>query len=73
MTTLIANKRAAWKKVVDKAFKANQKVKTGNPNVVLCAGVPDFAALVGTLCWDSTNLDAYICTVAAGTWVKINA
>ena len=34
---------------------------------------PDYAAKVGTLCWDVTNSNAYICTVAAGTWVKLNA
>jgi len=34
---------------------------------------PDYAAKVGTLCWDVTNSNAYICKDAAGTWVKLNA
>lgn len=63
----------AWKEVVNKAFSGNQKIKIGQPVVQISAGVPDHAATIGTLCWDSTNSDAYICTVAAGTWVKINA
>ena len=38
------------------------------------AGVPGGSAMgVGDLCWDYTNSDAYICTVAATTVVKINA
>lgn len=44
--------------------------------VVMKAGIPSGAgdaAPVGTICWDSTNSNAYICTVATGTWVKINA
>jgi len=32
-----------------------------------------FNAPVGTLCWDVTNSNGYICTVANTTWVKINA
>lgn len=36
-------------------------------------GVPSHASKLGSLYWDYTNSDAYICTVAAGTWVKINA
>lgn len=63
----------AWNEIVQKAFVGNKGVKIGNPNCVVSAGVPDEAAKVGTLCWDSTNSDAYICTVASGTWVKINA
>ena len=63
----------AWKEIVNKAFSGNEKIKIGKPNCVVSAGVPDEASVVGTLCWDSTNRDAYICTVAAGTWVKINA
>lgn len=45
----------------------------GSHNVLEAAGVPDEAADVGILCYDSTNDDCYICTEAAGTWVKINA
>lgn len=37
------------------------------------AGVPTEAAAVPTFCHDTTSDDVYICTVAAGTWVKINA
>lgn len=38
------------------------------------AGVPGGTAmLVGDLCWDYTNEDAYICTVDGTTVVKINA
>ena len=73
MATAANNRKAAWKKVVDKAFSGNAGIKIGKPNVLISAGVPDSAAKVGTLCWDSTNNDAYICTVASGTWVKINA
>jgi len=36
-------------------------------------GAPSSANKVGTLCWNTFDGDAYICTVAAGTWVKINA
>ena len=38
------------------------------------AGAPGGSAMAkGDLCWDYTNSDAYICTVAATTVVKINA
>jgi hypothetical protein len=65
-----------WKQIVEKAFQHNGGILHGNPDVVTNAGSPDTAskvAAIGTLCWDTTNSDAYICTVAAGTWVKINA
>lgn len=62
-----------WEAIINKAFYGNRKIKKGKPTVVVAAGVPNVAALVGTLCWDETNSDAYICTVASGTWVKINA
>ena len=44
-------------------------------NVMLktTTGAPSDAAPVGTLLWNSYDLDAYICTVASGTWVKLNA
>lgn len=47
----------------------------GNPDCIYKAGVPGASedAAVGTLCYDTTNGNAYICTVATGTWVKINA
>lgn len=73
MVAIVGGNSPAWKKVVEKAFIGNRKIAIGNPNVVIAAGVPNVAAKVGTLCWDKTNSDAYICTVAAGTWVKINA
>lgn len=80
MATLVQNKKANWKIVVDSAFPGNQKIKFGHPNVVISAGAPDFAAKVGTLCVNVTSYssstklaDCYICTVAAGTWVKLNA
>ena len=63
----------AWDKILKKAFPGNSRIKGGKPRVVVNQGVPSFAAKVGTLCWDVTNSNAYICTVAAGTWVKINA
>jgi len=63
----------AWRNIVRKAFSGNQKIRTGRPKVVVKAGVPTEAAPVGALCWDTTNGNAYICTVATGTWVKINA
>lgn len=63
----------AWATIIDKAFTGNKGIKHGRPNIIINAGVPSSAAPVGTLCWDVTNSDAYICTVATGTWVKINA
>lgn len=71
----------AWDYIVKIAFPGNQRIKGGKPRVVVSNAVPDFAAKVGTLCLytkgqggpTSTYNDAYICTVATGTWVKINA
>lgn len=63
----------AWGAIVNKAFHGNKRIKGGRPEVFVSTDVPDCAANVGTLCWDKTNSDAYICTVATGTWVKINA
>jgi len=65
--------KSAWKKVVDKAFYGNAGIKIGRPDVRVSTAAPSGAAKVGTLWWDSTNSDAYICTVSSGTWVKINA
>ena len=62
-----------WGQIVEKAFKGNQRIKTGRPRIIVSAAAPDCASPVGGLCWDKTNKNAYICTVAAGTWVKINA
>jgi len=73
MATAETSKKSVWKVIVDKAFKGNAGIKIGRPDCLISAGVPNTAAKVGSLCWDSTNSNAYICTVAAGTWVKINA
>jgi hypothetical protein len=47
----------------------------GNVNIIIktTTGAPNTASKVGTLCWNVADSDAYICTVASGTWVKINA
>ena len=58
--------------ILRKAFPHNKRALDA-PHIVLSAGAPDSAAPVGTLAWDTTNSDAYICTVSSGTWVKINA
>lgn len=64
-----------WQTICKKAFKHNQGIMRGVPNIIVktTTGAPSTANKVGTLCWNSYDLDAYICTVAAGTWVKINA
>jgi len=60
--------------IENKAF-AGRKGALGSPDIINKAttGAPSSAAKVGTLCWNSYDEDSYICTVAAGTWVKINA
>lgn len=63
----------AWGAIVKKAFWGNPRILAGRPEIIVSTGVPDCAAKVGTLCWDAGNENAYICTVASGTWVKINA
>jgi hypothetical protein len=62
-----------WQAIVNKAFKHNGGIMRGHPHIFVTDGVPDCAAKVGTLVWDVTNSNAYICTVATGTYVKINA
>lgn len=65
-----------WKKIVEKAFQHNGAILHGNPDCIVktTTGAPTgTAAAIGTLCWNSFDGDAYICTVATGTWVKINA
>ncbi len=62
-----------WGKIVKKAFHGNQRVQAGRPKIVGADGVPDFAAKVGTLCYVPSTGNCYICTVASGTWVLINA
>lgn len=64
LKTAIENKAFAGRRGVLGAVPIIKKTTTG---------APSSAALVGTLCWNTYDSDAYICTVAAGTWVKINA
>jgi len=68
-----ADSWGVWGAIIDKAFHGNKRIKAGKPRLFVSAAAPDCAAKVGTLCWDKTNRNAYICTVATGTWVKINA
>ena len=58
-----------------KAFAGKHGVLGTGAEVILKAttGAPSTANKVGVFCWNSFDGDAYICTVAAGTWVKINA
>jgi len=59
--------------IIKKAFDGNSNVfdrvivTTANPDSTVTSGV------IGTLCWDETNSDAYINTDTSTTWVKINA
>ncbi len=59
--------------IIKKAFDGNADifrgvyVTTASPNGTITSGV------IGTLCWDETNGDAYINTDTSTTWVKINA
>ena len=65
-----------WKKLKDKVGlgKASKRRNPFKTCVVKTdTGAPSSAAPVGALCWNSFDGDAYVCTVAAGTWVKINA
>lgn len=75
MSFVQSDGQGAWGKIINKAFVGNQRIRAGKPRVVVKAGVPnETSCKVGTLCWDATNGDAYICTnQGAGTWVKINA
>lgn len=69
----------AWGAIVNTSFQHNQGIRHGNPAVQEGDGAPASAigGVVGSLYWDETNSDGYICTVAgaasAATWVKINA
>jgi hypothetical protein len=66
--------KAPWLALVKKSFQFNKGILHGNPNVLVSSGAPaSFNAPVGTLCWDVTGGDGYICTVVNSTWVKINA
>ncbi len=63
-----------WKAIVNKSFAGNQGILHGNPNIIVTSGAPaSITAPIGTLAWDVTNSDGYICTVASTTWVKLNA
>jgi len=57
-------------KIINKAFAGRADIWQ---NCIKGSGAPSSAAPVGTLYWDITNENADICTVATGTWVKINA
>ena len=58
--------------IVKKAFNGHANIWK---NIIVTTASPNGTATgaVGWLCWDETNEDAYICTAAASTWVKINA
>jgi len=64
-----------FESIVKKAFTGNQRIKTGRPRCVVktTTGAPSSAAKEGTLLLNSFALVTSICTVAAGTWVKINS
>lgn len=48
------------------------KIKGRGIRLKSTTGAPNTAAPVGTIVWNSFDGDAYICTVASGTYVKIN-
>jgi len=73
MARVASGQIGVWKTICEKAFKGNQRIMRGRPNCVCSDAAPDFVAKVGTLCWDKTNSNAYICSVASGTWIQINA
>lgn len=65
-----------WGQIVKRCFRGNQRIKAGRPKVIVrnATGAPTGTpAPVGTLCWNRVDNDGYICTVATGTWVKINS
>jgi len=64
--------------------KINAKMCPGGQNKIIgrmivkkaTTGAPSGASWafpVGTFCYNTYDGDGYICTVATGTWVKINA
>lgn len=72
--TVSTGHQGAWQALIKVSFVGNKGIRNGQPNVLVSAGAPStITAPVGTLCWDVTNSDGYICTVANTTWVKINA
>ena len=61
---------------LDKIFVKTQMKSINNmkKRIFQSDGIPGGSAMaVGDLCWDYSNSNAYICTVAATTVVKINA
>jgi len=66
--------QGTWKKIIQVAFPGNKRIHAGKPRIIVStSGAPDCASPVGTLCYDASTGNCYICTVASGTWVKINA
>lgn len=68
---------SVWKKVFNKVGKGRHlRPKRNifqNCRIKTTTGAPSDASPVGTLLYNSYDDDCYVCTVAAGTWVKINA
>ena len=65
---------SALLQVNKKAFSNGRNRIVGRDiRIKTTTGAPSAAAKVGTIVWNSYDLNAYICTVAAGTYVKINA
>lgn len=73
MALVSVGSATSWQAILKKAFTGNQRIKSGKPRITVTTAAPTHAAKVGTLNWDKTNGNAYICTVASGTWVQINA
>lgn len=64
----------ALRSVNKKAFPHGQNRIVGRDiRIKTTTGAPTDAAKVGTIVWNSFDGDAYICTVATGTYAKINA
>ena len=59
--------------IINKAFIGRKNVFSNILEKTTTGAPSGYTAPVGTLCWNSYDLDAYICTVASTTWVKINA
>jgi hypothetical protein len=66
---------AKMSKIWKEAFKGNRRICAGRPNVLLktTTGAIASAAPVGTLCYNTFDNQVHICTVATGTWVRIEA
>jgi len=67
----------AWRQFCNVVFGGRYLPFPRGPNrpaFTTKASVPNGEdAPLGTLVWDSTNSDGYICTVITGTYVKMNA